>query len=427
MPETAAEDWRAGGFGVYVHWPFCAAKCPYCDFNSHVRRGVDQARWRRALVAEIAAAARAAPGRVVDTVFFGGGTPSLMPPETVAAVLAAIAAGWTLAPDAEITLEANPTSVEAGRFRGYRDAGVNRLSMGVQALNDADLRALGRMHDTAEAVRAFAVARGIFPRVSFDLIYARQGQTLADWRAELGRALALAIDHLSLYQLTIEPDTRFGELAARGRLRGLPDAALAADMYLATQEICAAAGLAGYEISNHARPGAESRHNLVYWRYGDYAGIGPGAHARLTDATARWALESLRQPEAWLAAVETEGSGIAARTQVAPAEQATEMLLMGLRLAEGIDPRRYAALNGSPLPPRPHRRAHRPRPPRRRARPPARHRRRPAGARRDPQAANQLILLRYLDSIWQSPSSSSSVAVADPQLARLLPRPMLDA
>jgi oxygen-independent coproporphyrinogen-3 oxidase len=286
---------------------------------------------------------------VVDTVFFGGGTPSLMPPETVAAVLAAIATGWTLAPEAEVTLEANPTSVEAGRFRGYREAGVNRLSMGVQALDDADLRTLGRLHGVAEAERAFDLARAIFPRVSFDLIYARQGQTLAGWRAELRRALAMAIDHLSLYQLTIEQGTRFGELAARGRLRGLPEAGLAADMYAATQEICATAGLAGYEISNHARPGAESRHNLVYWRYGDYAGIGPGAHGRLTVGGRRLATEAIRAPEEWLAAVESEGSGCAGRATVAPGEQADEMLMMGLRLAEGVDPRRFATLAGARL------------------------------------------------------------------------------
>ncbi len=344
------EDWQAGGFGVYVHWPFCAAKCPYCDFNSHVRRDVDADRWRRALVAEVAAAAHEVPGRVVDTVFFGGGTPSLMPPETVAAVIAAIGEAWMLAPDAEITLEANPTSVEAGRFRGYHDAGVNRLSMGVQALSDADLKALGRMHDVAEAERAFAVARAIFPRVSFDLIYARQGQTLSDWRSELDRALAMAVDHLSLYQLTIEPGTRFGDLAARGRLRGLPDAGAAADMYLATQEACAAAGMAGYEISNHARPGAESRHNLVYWRYGDYAGIGPGAHGRLSQGGVRWATEAVRAPEAWLDSAEAGRTGIAARTAVDAREQAVEMLMMGLRLAEGVDTGRYARLNGTPLP-----------------------------------------------------------------------------
>jgi oxygen-independent coproporphyrinogen-3 oxidase len=254
-----------------------------------------------------------------------------------------------LAADAEVTLEANPTSVEAGRFRGYRDAGVNRLSMGVQALDDADLRALGRLHSAAEAERAFDLARAIFPRVSFDLIYARQGQTLAGWRAELHRALAMAIDHLSLYQLTIEQGTRFGELAARGRLRGLPDGGLAADMYLATQEICGTAGLAGYEISNHARPGAESRHNLVYWRYGDYAGIGPGAHGRLTVGGRRWATEAIRAPEAWLAAFERAGSGCAGLTAVGPGEQAAEMLMMGLRLAEGVDPRRFATLAGAPL------------------------------------------------------------------------------
>jgi oxygen-independent coproporphyrinogen-3 oxidase len=355
LPEAAlldapAEDWRAGGFGVYVHWPFCLAKCPYCDFNSHVRRDVDPTRWQRALVAEVAAAAREVPGRVVDTIFFGGGTPSLMPPETVAAMIEAVGAAWELAPDAEITLEANPTSVEAGRFRGFRAAGVNRLSMGVQALNDADLKALGRMHDAAEAMRAFEVARAIFPRVSFDLIYARQGQSLADWRSELDRALGLAVDHLSLYQLTIEPGTRFGDLAARGRLRGLPDAALAAEMYRATQEICGAAGVGAYEISNHARPGAESRHNLVYWRYGDYAGIGPGAHGRLTVGGRRWASEAVRAPEAWLEAVEGQGSGTAGRAEVSGGEQAVEMLMMGLRLAEGVEPERFARLNGAPLP-----------------------------------------------------------------------------
>jgi oxygen-independent coproporphyrinogen-3 oxidase len=343
-----AEDWEAGGFGVYVHWPFCAAKCPYCDFNSHVRSGVDQARWSRAIAAEIAAAAAETPGRTVGSVFFGGGTPSLMAPETVAAAMQAIAAGWRLAPDAEVTLEANPTSVEAGRFRGYRDAGVNRLSLGVQALDDDDLKALGRLHGVAEAVAAFEVARAIFPRVSFDLIYARQGQTPAAWRDELGRALAMAVDHLSLYQLTIEPGTRFGELAARGRLRGMPGSEAAAEMFLATQELCAAAGLAAYETSNHARAGAEGRHNLVYWRYGDYAGIGPGAHGRLTVGGRRLATEAVRAPEAWLAAVEA-GEGAAARAPVAAAEQAVEMAMMGLRLAEGIDLGRYAALAGAPM------------------------------------------------------------------------------
>ena len=344
-----AEDWRAGGFGVYVHWPFCAAKCPYCDFNSHVRTAIDERRWRRALVARVAGVAARVPDRRVDTIFFGGGTPSLMTPETVAAVIDAIASAWTLAPEAEVTLEANPTSVEAGRFAGYRHAGVNRLSMGVQALNDADLRALGRMHDVAEAVRAFDVARSIFPRVSFDLIYARQGQTLEAWRKELDRALGMAIDHLSLYQLTIEAGTRFGDLAERGRLRGLPEAGLSADLYDVTGEACARAGFGTYEISNHARPGAESRHNLVYWRYGDYAGIGPGAHGRLTREDRRWATEAVRNPEAWLDAVERHGSGDLPEVAVAPEEQALEMLMMGLRLAEGVDLSRYAALRGEPL------------------------------------------------------------------------------
>ncbi len=343
------EDWRRAGFGVYVHWPFCAAKCPYCDFNSHVRAGVDQDRWRRALVSEVRAAGAMVPGRRVDTVFFGGGTPSLMPPETVGAVIEAIAEVWTLAEDAEITLEANPTSVEAGRFRGYRDAGVNRVSLGIQALNDADLHALGRMHSAAEARAALGIARDTFQRVSFDLIYARQGQSLEAWRAELTEALTMAGDHLSLYQLTIEDGTRFGDLAARGRLRGLPDTDLSADLYLATQELCDAAGLPAYEVSNHARPGGESRHNLIYWRHGDYAGIGPGAHGRLTLAEGRMATETAARPEDWLGRVEAGGTGITAMEPIAPADQAAELLLMGLRLREGIDAERYASLAGRAL------------------------------------------------------------------------------
>ena len=344
------EDWRSGGFGIYFHWPFCLAKCPYCDFNSHVRSSIDEARWRRALVGQVAAAARQVPGRRVDTIFFGGGTPSLMPPETVAAVIAAVRDGWPQAGDVEITLEANPTSVEAGRFRGFRDAGVNRVSMGIQALDEGDLRRLGRMHSVAEAIRAYEIARDTFERVSFDLIYARQGQTLDQWRAELGRALALAVDHLSLYQLTIEDGTRFGDMHARGRLRGLPDADLAADMFAVTQETCDAAGMGGYEISNHARPGAESRHNLIYWRYGDYAGIGPGAHGRLTVGGRRWAIESPRSPEAWLAAAEGDAAEITIRSEVEPEDQGAEMLMMGLRLREGVDLARYARLTGRELP-----------------------------------------------------------------------------
>lgn len=343
------EDWRNGGFGVYVHWPFCAAKCPYCDFNSHVRQGVEEAVWRDGLIRAIRQQAERVPGRTVDTIFFGGGTPSLMDPMTVATVIDTIASVWTVAPDAEITLEANPTSVEAGRFRGYHDAGVNRLSMGIQALNDADLRALGRMHDVAAAEQAYAIARAIFPRVSFDLIYARQGQTLEGWRAELERAIAMAVDHLSLYQLTIEAGTRFGDLAARGRLRNLPTPELAADMFLLTNEICGMAGMAAYETSNHARPTAESRHNLVYWRYGDYAGIGPGAHGRLSIGGQRIATSAIRGPEAWLADITAGGTGMVAESTISPTEQAVEMAMMGLRLRGGIDLDRYQTLAGEPM------------------------------------------------------------------------------
>lgn len=345
----ADADWRQGGFGVYIHWPFCAAKCPYCDFNSHVRKSVDTQRWTRALVAEIESAATVLPGRSVDSIFFGGGTPSLMPPEAVGAIIDAISKCWPVTPGAEVTLEANPTSVEAVRFRGYRHAGINRLSMGVQALSDPDLRALGRRHTAAEAMRAFDVARAIFPRVSFDLIYARQGQTVMAWEAELRSALALAVDHLSLYQLTIEPGTRFGDLAARGRLRDMPSDSLAAEMYAVTQDLCVAAGMPAYEISNHARAGAESRHNLVYWRYGDYVGIGPGAHGRLTVDGERLATEADILPESWLEAVDRNGTGTNLREPVSRSDQGVEMLLMGLRLSEGISRERYARLAGQPL------------------------------------------------------------------------------
>ncbi|SEA93477.1 oxygen-independent coproporphyrinogen-3 oxidase [Rubrimonas cliftonensis] len=349
---AAPHDWLAGGFGVYVHWPFCAAKCPYCDFNSHVAKAaVDQPRWRAALLAEMEAARAATGPRRADTVFFGGGTPSLMPPETVAALVEAVDRLWGVAPGAEITLEANPTSVEAGRFRGYALAGVNRVSMGVQALNDRDLRALGRMHSAAEARAAFDVARAAFERVSFDLIYAREGQTPAAWAAELRAALAMAVDHLSLYQLTIEPGTAFGARFDAGKLTVPPDDD-AATMYLETQEVCAAAGLPAYEVSNHARPGAESRHNRVYWRYGDYAGVGPGAHGRITGADgARRATVSPSAPGAWLAAVERGGGPSWAEEVVAPPDQATEYLMMALRLTEGADLARFARLNGAPLDP----------------------------------------------------------------------------
>jgi oxygen-independent coproporphyrinogen-3 oxidase len=344
-------DWRAGGFGVYVHWPFCLAKCPYCDFNSHVSRNVDQAGFRAALLSE-ARHMRALTGpRRADTVFFGGGTPSLMEPATVGAVLNEIDRLWGLSAQAEVTLEANPTSVEAGQFGSYAAAGVNRVSLGVQALDDADLKALGRMHSVAEARAAFEIARARFTRVSFDLIYARTGQTPAAWEAELGRALEMAVDHLSLYQLTIEPGTRFGELHARGRLQVPPDEA-AAEMYAITQGLTAAAGMPAYEVSNHARPGAESRHNLVYWRYGDYAGIGPGAHGRVTRPDGvRQATETIRDPFAWLRRVNTEGDAVERTDLIATDEQATEYLLMALRLSEGADLDRYARLAGEPVAP----------------------------------------------------------------------------
>ncbi len=343
---SAAE---APPFGVYVHWPFCLSKCPYCDFNSHVRQGgIDQPRFVAAFAAEIAATAARIGGRTVSTIFFGGGTPSLMDPTTVGAILEAIGRHWTIAPDVEITLEANPTSVEATRFRGYRGAGVNRVSLGMQSLDDAVLKQLGRLHTAREALAAVAIAREIFPRYSFDLIYARPGQTVAAWRAELAQALAEAAEHLSLYQLTIEPDTPFAALHAGGKLV-LPDDDLGRDLYDLTLDQCAAAGLPAYEVSNHARPGAECRHNLVYWRYGEYAGIGPGAHGRLIVDGTRRATATEKRPEAWLMRVESSGHGVTVDDVLSRDEQGDEFLLMGLRLAEGIDPQRYAALAGRAL------------------------------------------------------------------------------
>ncbi|WP_170430731.1 radical SAM family heme chaperone HemW [Ruegeria arenilitoris] len=344
-----ADDWRNGGFGLYVHWPFCEAKCPYCDFNSHVSRNIDQKQWLNPYLSELRRSAAETPDRVLNTIFFGGGTPSLMEPDTVAAVIDEARALWRPANDMEITLEANPGSVEAGRFAAYRDAGVNRVSMGVQALNDEDLRRLGRIHTVAEARAAFDIARNCFDRVSFDLIYARQHQTLDAWRAELTEALSMAIDHLSLYQLTIEDGTAFGDRYAIGKLRGLPEDDSAADMYLATQEICEAHGLPAYEVSNHACPGAESQHNLIYWRYGDYVGIGPGAHGRITLNGRKLATETYLSPNAWLNAVEN-GSGEKERTALSPQDQANEYLMMGLRVAEGLDIDRFNALSDQALP-----------------------------------------------------------------------------
>jgi oxygen-independent coproporphyrinogen-3 oxidase len=349
LSDARSEASDVSPFGVYIHWPFCLSKCPYCDFNSHVRHAaIDQSRYVAAFAAEIATTAARVPGRTVSTIFFGGGTPSLMEPQTVGAILDAIGRHWPVAPDVEITLEANPSSVEAARFRGYRAAGVNRVSLGVQSLDDAVLKELGRLHSAREALEAVAVARSIFERYSFDLIYARPGQALASWRAELARALAEAGEHLSLYQLTIEPDTPFAALHAGGKLV-LPDDDLGRELYDLTLDQCAAAGLPAYEVSNHARPGAECRHNLVYWRYGEYAGIGPGAHGRLVVDGIRRATATEKRPEAWLAQVEERRHGVTVDDALTRDEQADEFLLMGLRLTEGIDPQRYAALAGRPL------------------------------------------------------------------------------
>ena len=339
-------------FAVYVHWPFCLSKCPYCDFNSHVRHGgVDEARFLRAYETEIAATAARVPGRTVSSIFFGGGTPSLMQPSTVQTILDCIGKHWSVAPNVEVTLEANPTSVEATRFRGYRAAGVNRVSLGVQALDDAALKELGRLHTAQEALDAVAVARSIFGRYSFDMIYARPQQSLDAWAAELKRAIAEAAEHLSLYQLTIEPDTPFFGLHKAGKLT-VPDEDLARDLYDLTQSICSAAGLPAYEISNHARPGAECRHNLVYWRGHDYAGVGPGAHGRLTIDGRRVATATEKRPEAWLMRVEETGTGFTVDEKLTSGETADEYLLMGLRLAEGIDTARYSALSGRDLDPK---------------------------------------------------------------------------
>jgi oxygen-independent coproporphyrinogen-3 oxidase len=344
------EDWQAGGFGIYIHWPFCQSKCPYCDFNSHVRDAVDHTRWARALAQEIDNAARMVPERAVNSVFFGGGTPSLMEPSTVEAVLDAIRRNWTVSNRLEVTLEANPTSVEAGKLRDFAAAGINRISMGIQSLKDSDLKRLGRLHTAAEARKAFDIARDFFGRVSFDLIYARQHQTSADWAEELTEATSMAVDHLSLYQLTIESGTRFGDLYKMNRLLGLPSGEIGADMYDMTQEICDRAGLYSYETSNHARRGAESQHNLIYWRYGDYVGVGPGAHGRLSTPNGRLATVSASSPENWLNTVEKQGTGATISENISRPDQATEYLMMSLRLSEGSDLERYNTLSGARLP-----------------------------------------------------------------------------
>ncbi|MEX0337675.1 MAG: radical SAM family heme chaperone HemW [Arenibacterium sp.] len=345
-----AKDWQQGGFGLYVHWPYCESKCPYCDFNSHVSSFVDQKVWRDAYLKELDRVAVSTGGRVLNSIFFGGGTPSLMDPDTVAAIIAKAREIWIPANDLEVTLEANPGSVEAGRFTAYRDGGVNRVSMGVQALNDKDLKRLGRLHTVAEARAAFEIAKSSFDRVSFDLIYARQDQSLSDWRKELNEALSMSVDHLSLYQLTIEDGTAFGDRYKAGRLRGLPDEGLSADMYDLTQELCEAAGMPRYEVSNHARPEAQSRHNLIYWRYGDYVGIGPGAHGRLSLKGARFATEAIRHPIAWLGGV-NKGAPELKPIELSTLEQAEEYVMMGLRISEGIDLKRFSEMSGQELNP----------------------------------------------------------------------------
>lgn len=348
---SSAADLSDPGFGIYVHWPFCAAKCPYCDFNSHVRhQPVDQPRFVQAFLKEMATMRRMTGSRSVTSIFMGGGTPSLMAPETVDAILNGIARHWHVPDGIEITMEANPSSVEAERFRGYRAAGVNRVSLGVQALNDRDLKFLGRLHDVADALKAIRLARDIFPRMSFDLIYARPNQTVEEWDCELKEAVSYAVDHLSLYQLTIEEGTPFYGLHKAGKLV-VPDGEHSAVLYEATQEITEREGMPAYEVSNHARPGSESRHNLTYWRYGDYVGIGPGAHGRLTTGGAKIATATERRPEGWLELVEAEGHGMIEQELLEREAQSDELLLMGLRLKEGIDLVRWQTLSGRDLDP----------------------------------------------------------------------------
>ena len=347
-PRTAPEAAPQAGFGLYVHWPFCQSKCPYCDFNSHVRASIDEARWRRAILAELDHFADLLGPRPLTSLFFGGGTPSLMGAETVAAVIDRAAARFGFASDPEITLEANPGSADAGRFSGYRAAGVNRLSLGIQALDDAALAFLGRRHNAAEAHAAIQLATRLFPRHSFDLIYARPGQDAAAWRQELEAALLLVRDHLSLYQLTIEAETPFGAAYRRGELDTLPEDEAAA-LYELTQELMEGAGLPAYEISNHSRPSAASRHNLTYWRYEDYVGIGPGAHGRVTLAGTKTATRQHRAPEAWLGMVEAQRHATRTQEAIAPGDCFAEMAMMGLRLAEGLSRHRIEAETGAPL------------------------------------------------------------------------------
>ena len=343
------EDWRHGGFGLYIHWPFCESKCPYCDFNSYVSATVDNALWETALLSELDRHAALTPDRLLNSIFFGGGTPSLMPPKMVGRLIDRARSLWSFANDIEITLEANPSSVEASRFADFRAAGVNRVSMGIQALNDPDLKRLGRLHSVAEARSALAVAKAYFDRVSFDLIYARQDQTLEAWQSELTQAIEMSAGHLSLYQLTVEPGTAFGFRAQAGKLGGLPDEDLSADMFEVTHEICAQAGLHGYEVSNHSHKSLESKHNMIYWRGGDYIGIGPGAHGRLTLSGTRHATRTALAPQAWLERVAQRNTGTSHQEILAPQDHANELIMMGLRVSDGISRRRIEGIAGALL------------------------------------------------------------------------------
>ena len=343
------EDWRHGGFGLYIHWPFCESKCPYCDFNSYVSATVDNEMWEAALLSELDRHAALTPDRLLNSIFFGGGTPSLMPPKMVGRLIDRARSLWSFANDIEITLEANPSSVEAYRFADFRAAGVNRVSMGIQALNDPDLKRLGRLHSVAEARSALAVAKAYFDRVSFDLIYARQDQTLEAWQSELTQAIEMSAGHLSLYQLTVEPGTAFGFRAQAGKLGGLPDEDLSADMFEVTHEICAQAGLHGYEVSNYSLKSLESKHNMIYWRGGDYIGIGPGAHGRLTLSGTRHATRTALAPQAWLERVAQRNTGTSHQEILAPQDHANELIMMGLRVSDGISRRRIEGVAGAPL------------------------------------------------------------------------------
>ena len=348
MPEhVLSEDWKNGGFGIYIHWPFCAAKCPYCDFNSHVRNNIDQKQWLRSYLSEINRVSKNTSSRVLDSVFFGGGTPSLIEPWVINDILNEIQKHWTTKDNFEVTLEANPGSVDAKNFKAYKSAGVNRISMGIQSLNEKDLKALGRTHTVREALSAFEIAQQNFTAVSFDLIYARQNQKLTQWEVELSQALDLGATHMSLYQLTIEQNTAFGDRYNRGLLKGLPSDDISAELYDITSDLCEDRGFSAYEVSNYAQEGSESVHNLVYWRYGDYIGIGPGAHGRLTIDGRRYATETFLSPEEWLTKVDNKGSGESSLSELSQEQQAAEMVMMGLRLNEGINFKRFENLSGS--------------------------------------------------------------------------------